>query len=429
MRPVLPWRSRVVLWLIIPAICCVHLYAQVYVDPVNVTGYWTSVGSGSAIFLLFSGTMASVSAAVEGSRWRRARLSTTPNVRSAIRILTVQLAPVVALACLVQLFGFLTLARGTWGSIGRPPLILAPAFIAIILFHTALGFALGRLLPTAIGVAAALFASYAWLGFTWATSYAPLRYLAGLVISDCCSVERVLEPASPVIALGFSVACAAGLFVAAVVLPRLSRTPRATMAGAIAVALAAVSAIGLRAAADLGYTSDRPRPASAAECTGARPRICLFPEQKQGHDPTPLIRAAAANLTAAGISVPSTIRTASAASTHSTLNMIVTARMSRAELVHSFAAAFMPPTIAASCGDERDLADRMRAAGAISRWLGTKASEGIADPDTVLPVVPDGEDDARRLLELPPPMQTAWVVHNLPVLTDCSRPTTSVPGR
>jgi hypothetical protein len=426
-RSILPWRSRAVLWLFIPTILCVYLYSRSYVDPINIVGYWTSVGSGSAIFLLFSCTFASVSAAFEGSRWRRARLSSAPNVRSTIWVLFVQLGPVICLGCLAQLFGFLILARGTWGSPGHPPLILIPTFVAIILFHVALGYMLGRLLPTAIGIAAALFASYAWLGFTWASSYAPPRYLAGLVISDCCSVERQLDPASAIVAFGFNALTGVVLVVAVTALPQLRRIPQGVCASTAVIAVGAITAVSLSAASGLGYTSDRPRSMSEAVCAGREPKVCLFPEQTHYRDPTAAIRTAAANMTQAGIAVPQTIRPASAASSRTTLNMIVNPHMSDGDLIHSFAAAFMPPTVAAYCGDQRDYERRMATAGAVSRWLGDTASKGIVDPSLVQPIVPDGAAEARQLRKLPASAQVNWVIENLSAITDCTRQITSLP--
>ncbi len=53
MRPVIPWRSRVALWLLLPAIACVYAFCGLYFDLSSVRGYWPAVVAGSAIFLFF----------------------------------------------------------------------------------------------------------------------------------------------------------------------------------------------------------------------------------------------------------------------------------------------------------------------------------------------------------------------------------------
>ncbi|WNY34082.1 hypothetical protein Q9Q99_00210 [Curtobacterium flaccumfaciens] len=79
------------------------------------------------------------------------------------------------------------MSRDTWGAPGGPSPLVGLAFAGILFFHSCIGFALGRWLPPVVSIPLSLLVSYSWIGFTWSVDYFPLRYLAGLVMADCCS--------------------------------------------------------------------------------------------------------------------------------------------------------------------------------------------------------------------------------------------------
>ncbi len=255
MRPVIPWRSRVALWLLLPAIACVYAFCGLYFDLSSVRGYWPAVVAGSAIFLFFPCAVASVSAAQEGARARRGRLSTVPHARREIQLVVAALWPSLACAAAVQLAAVLILSRGTWGTAATDPftlVLLAGAFVAILVLHTAMGYLLGRHLPLAASIPVALLLSYSWLGFTWSVNWFPLRYLSGLVLADCCSVDTALDARAPLAAIVFSLGMGLLLIAAAVIRSTESTARLAIRGSTVAAAATAVTVAGILIAGDLG---------------------------------------------------------------------------------------------------------------------------------------------------------------------------------
>lgn len=427
MRPILPWRSRVAFWLGTPTLALVYAYSVMFPDLDYVRGYWTAVLSGSFLYLIFSCGVASVSAAVEGSRVRRARLPEFPTTRSSFALIYNRLWPSMLVGLIVQAVAFILLSRGTWGAPGGVSPLLIAAAAAIILFHTALGYTLGRFLPLPVSVPLALLLSYGWLGFTWSIDYYPLRYLAGLVIANCCSVETVLDPRAPIAAIVFCIGAGLLLLIAAASRPRMQDLaslirPTAAIAGVVIIA---VASLGI--AADLGSTPVRARPQSQATCSGSAPTVCLFPETTATNDPEHAIRAIVHNLQVAGITVPPTIRTSNAASTTATLNMIVNPGMTDPELVHSLTTSLLPQTLASYCGSADDYDHRLSTASTISKWLIVQGSKGIVNPQLVPPINAGTADNYNELALLPASEQRQWVAGAIPALTNCKVKTPEVP--
>lgn len=420
MRPVLPIRSRVALWLAAPAIAFVVFYTSLYIDPASVRGYWEAAAGSSAIFLLFTCSMAATAAAVEGSRERRGGLERMPVVRSSWQLVAVRIGPVLVVAWAVQLIAFVMLSRWSWGAPGMPPLILGPTLAAIIFFHAALGYLLGRHLPMVASVPVALVLSYGWLGFTWSVNYFPIRYLSGLVIANCCSVETQLDLRSAVVALVFNLLVGTLLLVASQVRPRSFGGRGTRLYVTLGAAIAVVTIASLTLAGGLGSTPVRERPAAQARCVGTGPSVCLFPEQREPSDPTATIQRIAANLEAVGISVPKEVRTSNRESTMTTLNVVVNVGMSNADLVHSYTTSLLPPTIVAYCGSESDYNARTRTAAVVDAWLIQHASAGVTNPQDVTPAVPDGAAGLAALQRLDAAQQSAWIRRARHSLADCS---------
>jgi hypothetical protein len=423
MRPVIPWRSRVALWLLLPAVACVYAFCGLYFNLSSVRGYWPAVVAGSAIFLFFPCAVASVSAAHEGARARRGRLSTVPHARREVELVATALWPSLACAAAVQLAAVLILGRGTWATTATDPLTLirlGGAFVAILVLHTAMGYLLGRHLPLAVSIPVALLLSYSWLGFTWSVNWFPLRYLSGLVLADCCSVDTVLDARAPLAAIVFSLGMGLLLIAVAVI-----RTPESTARlvvrwASAAAAASAVTVASILIAADLGYSPAVARPAAEATCDGTAPVVCLYPEVRGTGAAEDTIRRAVRNLESAGLPVPSTVRMGDDARTDDTLSMVVTVGMTDAQVIHSLAVSFLPLSGAPACGTAADLQQRQGTYSTVGAWIVHVAAQGIVDPASVQPASsgePGAYDDLARLDAR---RQLAWVHGALHALQDCS---------
>ncbi|WXF92394.1 hypothetical protein WDV91_07145 [Curtobacterium flaccumfaciens pv. flaccumfaciens] len=266
-----------------------------------------------------------------------------------------------------------------------------------------------------------LLVSYSWLGFTWSVDYFPLRYLAGLVMADCCSVETALDIRAPVIATAFSLLAGCSLLVIAVA--RRSSDDRARRFGLQigASSFVVITFIALTAGSGLGAAPIVDRPQAQAICSGAAPTICLFPEQRDSDDSQSVIRKAVENLGLSGITVPSTIRASNAPSTPDVLNMIVQVRMTDADVLHSITTSLLGDAEVAYCGTEEDDAERRNDAAVANRWLIDVAAEGIVNADQVEPALElDDLDVLRALRRASDPAQAAWVTATIDRLTDCS---------
>ncbi len=430
MRPVIPWRSRVALWLLLPAIACGYAFCGLYFDLSSVRGYWPAVVAGSAIFLFFPCAVASVSAAQEGARARRGRLSTVPHARREIQLVVAALWPSLACAAAVQLAAVLILSRGTWGTAATDPftlVLLAGAFVAILVLHTAMGYLLGRHLPLAASIPVALLLSYSWLGFTWSVNWFPLRYLSGLVLADCCSVDTALDARAPLAAIVFSLGMGLLLIAAAVIRSTESTARLAIRWSSVAAAATAVTVAGILIAGDLGYSPAVARPGSAAACSGTAPSVCLYPEVRGSGTAEGTLRRAVQNLESAGLPVPATVRMGDDARTDDTLSMVVTVGMTDAQVIHSLAVSFLPLSGAPACGTATDLQQRQATYSTVGAWIVRVAAQGIVDPASVQPVSAGQPGDHDALARLDPQRQLTWVEAALPSLEDCSVAPVPVP--
>ncbi|MCA5923922.1 DUF7224 domain-containing protein [Curtobacterium oceanosedimentum] len=421
MRPLIPWRSRASVWLLVPGLFGIAAYSVQFASETAVSGYWPAAFAGSAIFLAFSCAAAATAGAWEGRRYRAATAAIESSSRSSAAIVIDHLWTPLTAGVLLQLVAIVLMSRNTWGAPGGPSALVGLTFVSILFFHTCVGFTLGRWLPPVASLPLSLLASYSWLGFTWSVDYFPLRYLAGLVISDCCSVETSLDDRAPIIATAFSVLAGCSLLMLAVARSasggRLRRLGVQIGTGSFAV----VTAVSLIASAGLGPTPVVDRPQSQAICSGDRPTICLFPEQREQSRSDAVIRKAVGNLTRSGIAAQPTVRASNAPSTPATLNLIVQVRMTKADLVHSLTTSVLGDAEVASCGTEQDDAERFNDAAVANRWLIDAASNGIVAADEVASALQmDDPSVFSELRRAPLPAQAAWVTATIERLTDCS---------
>jgi hypothetical protein len=408
----------------------VILYDAAFVHSDNYAGYWASTVTNASIFLMFSCAVSSASAAIAAGRARRGGLWTMPTARRRSTVALRALWPAFVGGLLVQLVGLALLVPATLGAPGRFPFEVVAAWLCILLFHTAVGFVLGRFLPMVASVPIAIFASYAWLGFTWSVDYYPIRYLAGLVLVDCCSVNTQLDARALGSVIVFSSVAAIALLCTAVAPPldlgrlRTSGTWLGTVAGIVVAAI-----VGVNIASDLGPQPLVTRPSAEQRCEGAGPTVCLFPEQVAFHNPRPLLQRASANLHAAGVDVPDRIDGSRGTSTPAVLHMVIAPHTSAATVIGSLAASLLPDELAPFCGDGSDYQDRIMDAVVASWWLSSVAGKGQIDEGSISPIASGADTDAviHTFSQLTGHQQRAWYEAASPALTSCDAKPVSIP--
>lgn len=411
---------RPVVWLGLPAILLVILYAHAFPSTDFTKGNWAAVAGQATLFLLFSAGLAAVGGALEGSRVRRALLFAQPVARPRLLVLLRLLLPAFLLGGLVQISAFAMLARSAIGSPGSPPILLLIAQAAAILFHLAVGFTLGRVLPIAAALPGALLASYSWLGFTGAVSYTPLRYLSGLAAAQCCSVDTVLNPTGPAATIVFSICGAAVLIAFGLRYPRRSNRVRFLRLAGTVTALVTIAAGSMWIARDVGYAPIEVRSPSEAHCSGIRPTVCLFPEQAADLTTRPTIVRAVRNLAAAGVPIPTRVTGARDVTNTLTASAYFAPTMTTAQVVHSLVSSYFPPAGPRYCRDGADINDRFRLEGAMGAWLIAKASTGIVRPEFVPPIEEDGQLIGQAVLDKSRRAQISWFMDARAAQASCS---------
>lgn len=424
------WRQPAVL-LTPAAIVLIVFYWKAFVRPENFEGYWVSTVSNATIFLIFSCSVCSVSAVIAAARARRGGLWGMATARSRTRITFQLLWPAFLGGVVAQLFGLALLVPATLGAPGRFPVEICVAWLSILLLHTSIGFLLGRFLPVVASIPLAIFTTYAWLGFTWAVGYFPLRYLSGLVLAACCSVETRLDGRAVAAVIVFSVIAAAALLVTAVAPPlSLGRrlTPLSWTATVAGITVAAI--LGLNLAGGLGAQPWKPRPQSEQQCSGSAPVICLLPEQYATSDPRPVLTQAYTNLRDQGVTVPKTISGLWGKTDANTLRMVISAKSTPALLVRSMASSLTPADGPPYCGDGSDSEQRSDVAAVAAWWLASIAGAGQGVDTSAAPTTygQDVKTTVRKLQKLTPGEQREWYFAAAPTLTSCAAKPLPVPS-
>jgi hypothetical protein len=331
-----------------------------------------------------------------------------------------------------QLFGLALLVPATLGAPGRFPIEVCVAWLSILLLHTSIGFLLGRFLPMAASIPLAIFVSYAWLGFTWAVDYFPIRYLSGLILVACCSVDTRLDARAVAAVVVFSALAAAAILISAVAPPlNLGRSLTTLSWTGTIVGITIAAILGLNLASELGAQPLKPRPPSELQCSGSAPVICLFPEQYVQRDPRPVLAQAYANLRDQGVEVPTTISGGTGVPSGAQALRVVISSKSTAELlVRSLAAGLLAGDLAPYCGDGSDYGKRVDVAAVATWWLASVAGTGQRT-DISIPTTNYGPEAAAMIEEfqkLTPEEQHGWYFAAFPALTDCAAKPLAVPS-
>lgn len=425
------WREPAYV-LSVVAIIAIVLYNAAFVNPENFEGYWVSTFSNASIFLIFSAPVGSASAAIVAARARRSGIWSLPLARSRAMIAFHLLLPSIVGAFLSQLFGLLLLISTSWGAPGRIPLEVVLAWAAILIFHVSVGYLLGRYLPVAASIPLSIFVSYCWLGFTWTVSYFPIRYLAGLIITACCSVDTTLDERAVVAVVVFSLLMSGAFLIFATVPPTGMHRSVVPLTGVAAIAFVVMAiTVGLNVAQGLGAQPVVPRSKGDLVCAGKAPTICVYPEQLQRDDPRPTLDAAYKNLREEDIPIPAVVTTSNTRADRSSLRVVVTTRPTPDQLVYTIAAAMIPNDVAPYCGDGSDYSKRLDVAAVATWWLQTIAAKGLVDgfslPQPAL--TPDSGRLIQGFSRLSGQQQRDWYLVASPTLRHCSSKPIEIPSR
>jgi hypothetical protein len=414
------------------AIVAMLLYARSFINPSNFAGYWTSTFANASIFLIFSCPVGSASAAIAAARARRAGIWSLPLVRPRAVITLRLLVPSFIAAVVAQLFGLYVLASASWGSPGRIPLEIVLAWVSILTLHISLGYLLGRFLPVAVSIPLSIFFSYCWLGFTWAVSYFPIRYLAGLIITACCGIETDLDGRAVAAVVVFSLLMSVALVLFATVPSAGSHWSTAPFTTAAGIAFGVVAVcVGLNVAQGLAAQPVVPRSRSELICAGRSPTICLYPEQLHDSDPRPVLAKAYDNLRDEGVAVPSVITASNTDEDRAALRVVITPRPTTAQLVYTLSAAVIPDDVAPYCGDGSDYPARLGVAAVAIWWLQKTAGRGLLAESEIAPSAfsDDSAQLVHRFRRLSAESQRSWYLSAAPTLFTCAAKPMGIPAR
>ncbi|MBN9153060.1 MAG: hypothetical protein J0I50_05115 [Microbacterium sp.] len=354
---------------------------------------------------------------------RRSRLRELAPARPALQIVWASIWPALAGAAILQGMGLLMESAGSWGSPGQFPWVLVLAWAAMVGFHTILGYALGTVLPVLAAAPLAVLVSYTWIGFTWSMPYMPLRYLSGLAISGCCTVDADLAPAAPLAVLVFSVGGA--LAIGALMTVRY-RTVRRTILVVCAAALVVgvTTSSSLYIAKDLGPYPSPQRAAAEQKCTHAGTvEICLFPEQRwaPSADVVDVVSGALKQLRAAGIDTPRRVSATVLDTRPGTIDLVYRRDFDADTIVHSLSTSITPQAKdGVSCPrDEKDPTQSLFVMYVTQSALYRLAT---GKPDLEARSNPQVDHAAARLVTATPALRSRWINSALRALGDCSLP-------
>jgi|GEM_PF-1739319 len=294
------WRSSIIsaISLLLVGGALAFLFASAVSSARYATSYWLGITAQSGIALIASAAIASLGGAIEGARLRSARLNKKKTNRGFLAIATRSLAPIYVAALLIQAVSFLSYVKFAAGATDAPNWPVLLAFATIIAAHMLFGFNLGLRLPAAIAYPVALTASYAWLGAAWSVNYFALRYMAGLILIDCCRIDQELDQRAVNTAILFNIGISVALLVLARGRLKLSHiAPVKTVSLAIAIAVSC-TLLANNLAAPLGPFAITPRDPSNMTCKDSKgnqrylrdvsqnnnqaaPQICFFASQDQ----------------------------------------------------------------------------------------------------------------------------------------------------
>ena len=292
-------------------------------------------------------------------------------------VLATALLPNLAVALVLHFLSVLLLAAMSGPVASAIPVDMLATQCAMLLFHAALGLAVGSAFRPVVAIPLALAVSYCWLGFTGTTEDPALRHLAGLVLETCCTADQQPAPASLIATSTFSVIGALALMAASARLLQLGRRS-APLDAVLPVGLLVVAlVVGLTFARDLGYTATVPRDRAALECSGAQPAVCLFPEQLAARDVRASIGEMVRRLEGTGIEVPDVVEAGSGGAGAGRLSVVVAPTMDERELAASLATSIVGPGAPACAEDPEAAIARGELWGNLVVWVAVRLEPSV----------------------------------------------------
>ncbi|WP_147255559.1 hypothetical protein [Streptomyces sp. PT12] len=360
-------------------------------------GYWESVTAQSTFLLVWTAPAVAACGAWEGTRVRRSAVLEGAPTRSPVAVALTALAPTLLLGGLSVALAVSLLAPQAMGYPGWPSLPVMALQLLVVAAHTVVGYVLGLSALRALAVPVALVGSFLWMAYPAALPAFWVRQLNGTNIAECCAIDQTVATrgiiAPAVVAMGMI--AAAWLWS---MRRRLYQIPAV-------VALGSLIATGAWIAQPLGYAAAQDRPAAERSCTGAEPRVCLWPEQRRSAaEITRWAGEAHDRLEAAGISVRAEITPMSAAPR-------------RDDVIGLVAFGVLPNDIPA-CASRGDWPGNL-AFGPLHAWLSLTA--GVDPVSLAGRYIPQEVEIAERVRELPQPAQQEWFQRNAPTLTVCDQ--------
>lgn len=423
MKPIFPLANHAATLLFLPALVLTVLFGIAQGVRGDTVGYWVGIVSSATVFVVLSCTYASLAAALTAGRIRKAQVFKGATTRSPLTIASAGVWPPLVGAIILQAVGLAMASSHSWGAPGRIPVEILAAWIVMILFHTALGYLFGLLMPAVVAAPLAVIVSYVWLGFTWSVDYVPLRYLAGLALSGCCAVYADLPIEAPLTVILFS-GGAVALLAAALALWNHRR--RWLMFAGLASIMIPVTVSSIALASNLGYYPSPPRAANALVCAEQDGRsVCLFPEQLWNHQgtPTQVVFSALNQLEAQGISVPRRVSGAIVPPSADTVWMVYRSDFSNEMTLRSLVSSLVPQRQEGDvCVRDDEDPDRMFViTDVLRRELYRLASASDSAPD--LGEMPTGADQIDAVTSylngLDEDQRASWVNDAVSALRDC----------
>jgi len=284
-----------------------YVYARENVLTFLVRGDWPAATGALAVMLCCTVPATATVAAWEGGRHRAIAATLAAAARHPLVPAARALVPagvVAAVGMAASCAAVLPAAAG--GPLGAPVFELIGVYAVIDVGYAAVGYTLGRLVPVAISLPAALLGSFWCVGFPRAFSPMWIGDIDGGRLEDCCStLDRLPAPRALIAPL----LVAAGMVAAgAVVAMWRGRRSWSVAAATGCVALGVVLAAGAVRDADPLGDAGVARPVSAMTCAGTRPTLCLWPEQEPRRQSIlASVRTASERLRLVGVSVPATV--------------------------------------------------------------------------------------------------------------------------
>ncbi|GAA2674344.1 DUF7224 domain-containing protein [Streptomyces lunalinharesii] len=376
----------------------------------NVTrGYWPSA-LGSATFALnFVAPACATAGAWEGARWTRGAVAHWAPARSGLGIALPLLAPVFALGALgMAIASALTISAGHPGA-GMPPVGMVLVWLVILAAHAFAGYLLGRRMPLVISAPVALLLSFVITAYPAAMEPLWLRHMVTGGLSSCCTLDQTPNWRAAASALVLALGVILASVVALTVLGRRARTVLISAAVLAGLVASGWLAYGLPADPVTARSTDE------LQCTGATPKVCLWPEANK----PAMIRVTAADarhrLQQAGLTVPAELTMDS--NPRPGAAFIGTWTNPTPSLVRMGVAVSLLPTQPPACADTRQFPGADAYVPTVA-WLALTAG---ADPQDVSNRFgPQDSAIAAQVRRAPTNQQRAWFQHNRQALNDCT---------